>query len=208
MKKSKKPLVIFVAGGSASGKTTVVNKILKRAGLEDVNIIKHDDYYLDQSNMTLAERRKVNYDHPKSLDNKLLYQHLKQLVEGFSIEKPVYDFVTFTRKENSETIYPKKVIMVEGILLLVDKQLRELSDLNIYVELDDDTRFIRRMLRDMQERKRSLESIVTQYQQSVKPMFHQYVKPSKRYADVIIPNDTRHDHAVDLIVSKIKEELR
>jgi uridine kinase len=202
-----KPLLILVAGGSASGKSTVVQEILEKAGLDDVLIIKHDDYYLDQSTLPLEVRYQTNYDHPSSLDNRLLETHLKQLIKGHSIEKPVYDFVMHTRSEQIEHIEAKPVIIVEGILILENEQIRELSDMNLFVELDDDTRFIRRMLRDMKERGRSLESIIQQYEKTVKPMFHKYIKPTKRFADVIIPNDRRHDIAVDLIVTKIKQIL-
>ncbi len=202
-----KPLLFLVAGGSASGKSTVVQEVLDKAGLDDVLIIKHDDYYHDQSEIPLEERFKMNYDHPSSLDNNLLHDHLKALLAGQRVEKPMYDFVNHTRASQCETIEAKKVIIVEGILILENPKIRELSDMNIFVELDDDTRFIRRMLRDMNERGRSLENIIKQYETTVKPMFHRYVKPTKRYADVIIPNDQRHDKAVDLIVTKIKQSV-
>ncbi|MGB0175127.1 MAG: uridine kinase [Acholeplasmataceae bacterium] len=207
MQNHVKPLVILVAGGSASGKSTVVGEILNKAGLDDVIIIRHDDYYLDQKDVPFDARLQVNYDHPDSLDNALLLSHLKALIKGESIEKPIYDFVNYTRAEKTENIVPKQVIIVEGILILADANIRKLSGLNLYVELDDDTRFIRRMLRDMNERGRSIESIVEHYQTTVKPMFYQFVKPSKRHAHVIIPNDHKHDIAVDLIASKIKNVL-
>lgn len=203
----KKPLLILVAGGSASGKSTVVQEILEKAGLDEVLIIKHDDYYLDQSDLPLDVRYLTNYDHPSSLDNNLLYTHLTMLLNHQSIEKPTYDFVMHTRSHVVEKVDPKPVIIVEGILILENEKIRELSDMNLFVELDDDTRFIRRMLRDMKERGRSLESIISQYEKTVKPMFHKYIKPTKRHADVIIPNDRRHDIAVDLIVTKIKQIL-
>ncbi len=202
-----KPLLILVAGGSASGKSTVVKEILEKAGLDEVLIIKHDDYYLDQSDLPLEARYLTNYDHPSSLDNQLLYVHLQSLLEGHSIEKPTYDFVNHTRSSVIEHVEPKPIIIVEGILILENEKIRELSDMNLFVELDDDTRFIRRMLRDMKERGRSLESIISQYENTVKPMFHKHIKPTKRYADVIIPNDRKHDIAVDLIVTKIKQIL-
>ncbi len=202
-----KPLVILVAGGSASGKSTVVKEILDKAGLEDVIIINHDDYYLDQGHLSLEDRYLTNYDHPSSLDNELLYQHLTKLINFEPIDKPVYDFVKLTRSHEIEHIEPKRIIIVEGILILENSKIRELSDISLYVELDDDTRFIRRMLRDLKERGRSLENIISQYQKTVKPMFHKYIKPTKRYADVLIPNDTKHNIAVDLIVTKIKQNL-
>ncbi|MCR3906632.1 MAG: uridine kinase [Tenericutes bacterium] len=203
----KKPLLILVAGGSASGKSTVVTEILDKAGLEDVLILKHDDYYLDQSDLPLEVRYMTNYDHPSSLDNELLHKHLLLLMQGKAIEKPVYDFVMHTRSKEIEHVASKPIIIVEGILILENEEVRELSDMNLFVELDDDTRFIRRMLRDMNERGRTLESIISQYERTVKPMFHKYIKPTKRFADVIIPNDRRHDIAVDLIVTKIKQIL-
>jgi len=200
-------LLILVAGGSASGKSTVVEEILDKAGLDDVLIIKHDDYYHDQTSIPFEERKKMNYDHPSSLDNKLLEQQLTALKQGEAVDKPIYDFVAYTRSNKTETIHPKKVIIVEGILILENENIRALSDMNLYVELDDDTRFIRRLLRDMNERDRTLDSVVNQYLTTVKPMFHRFIKPTKRYADVIIPNDRSHDIAVDLIVTKIKQFL-
>lgn len=202
-----KPLLILVAGGSASGKSTVVSEIVSKAGLEDVLIIRHDDYYKDQSNIPFEKRLDINYDHPDSLDSDLLQQHLNHLLNGQSIEKPLYDFVSYTRKIETEVVSPKKVMIVEGILILNDINIRKLSHLNVYVELDDDTRFIRRMMRDLNERGRSIDSIVAHYQNTVKPMFYKFVKPSKRHAHVIIPNDDKHDIAVDLIASKIKSVL-
>ncbi len=201
----KRPLLILVAGGSASGKSTVVQEILEKAGLDEVLIIKHDDYYLDQGHLPLEVRYQTNYDHPSSLDNELLYQHLVKLLSGETIDKPTYDFVNHTRSSVVEHVGPKPIIIVEGILILENEKIRGLSDINLFVELDDDTRFIRRMLRDMKERGRSLESIIKQYELTVKPMFHKYIKPTKRYADVIIPNDRKHDIGVDLIVTKIKQ---
>jgi uridine kinase len=201
------PLLILVAGGSASGKSTVVSEIVSKAGLEDVLIIRHDDYYKDQSNIPFEKRLDINYDHPDSLDSDLLQQHLNHLLKGHSIEKPLYDFVSYTRKKETEVVSPKKVMIVEGILILNDTNIRKLSHLNVYVELDDDTRFIRRMMRDLNERGRSIETIVAHYQKTVKPMFYKFVKPSKRHAHVIIPNDDKHDIGVDLIASKIKSVL-
>jgi uridine kinase len=201
------PYVISVAGGSASGKSTVVEKIVQRAGLKDVLIIKHDDYYKDTPELSLSDRKKINYDHPESLDNDLLIDHLKALLNGLSIEKPEYDFFDFKRLRTTVKLSPKKVIILEGILILDDPRIRALSDLSVYVELDDDTRFIRRLQRDIKERGRAVENIIEQYQTSVKPMFHQFVRPTKRYADIIIPNDVNHETAVDLIASKVEQFL-
>ncbi len=203
-----KPYVMLVAGGSASGKSTVVDEVLKRAGLEDVIIIKQDDYYHDQKDIPLDKRRLMNYDHPSSLDNTLLKAHLETLLQFQPIEKPTYDFVNHTRSSTTQKVEPKNIIIVEGILVLHDEAIRGLSDLNIYVELDDDTRFIRRMLRDINERGRTLENIIEQYQSTVKPMYHAFIRPTKRYADILIPNDSKHDIAVDLIVAKIDQFRR
>lgn len=202
-----KSVLITVAGGSASGKTTVVDEIIER--LKDkVTVIKHDDYYLDQSDLSLEERYKTNYDHPSSLDNDLLVGDLRKLLDGYEINKPIYDFVLHNRSKDTEIIKPNRVIILEGILTLTDKRIRDLSDIKIFVESDDDIRFIRRLKRDMNERGRSLDSVISQYLATVKPMYYKYVKPSKRYADIIIPNDDKHNVAVDIIVSKLESIVR
>ena len=198
-----KPVIIAVAGGSSSGKTTVVNKILEHLNVEKIDVIRHDDYYKDQSQMTMAERRLVNYDHPFALDNDLFYQHIKDLIAGKTIEKPTYDFVRLTRAEKTETIEPAKIIILEGILVLEDERIRDLADIKLYVEADEDLRFIRRLKRDTEERGRTIDSVIKQYLETVKPMHYAFVKPTKRYADIIIPNDYSHDVAVDLINAKI-----
>jgi uridine kinase len=203
-----KPFVMLVAGGSASGKSTVVEEVMARSGIDDVIILRQDDYYHDQVDIPLEKRRLMNYDHPSSLDNALLNRHLIALLEYQAIDKPVYDFVNHTREPQWLRCEPKNIIIVEGILVLHDPAIRALSDLNIYVELDDDTRFIRRMLRDLNERGRTIDNIVEQYQTTVKPMFHAFIRPTKRFADVIIPNDAKHDNAVDLIAAKIDDYRR
>lgn len=203
-----KPFVMLVAGGSASGKSTVVEEVIARSGIDDVMILRQDDYYYDQIDIPLEKRRLMNYDHPSSLDNDLLKEHLEALLHHQAIDKPEYDFVNHTRKAEYLRCEAKSIIIVEGILVLHDATIRALSDLNIYVELDDDTRFIRRMLRDLHERGRSIDNIVEQYQTTVKPMFHAFIRPTKRYADVIIPNDSKHDIAVDLIVAKMDQYRR
>ncbi|MGI6359425.1 MAG: uridine kinase [Acholeplasmatales bacterium] len=202
-----KPVIIAVAGGSASGKTTVTDEILEKLEEDSVLIIKHDDYYKDQSNITLEERYLTNYDHPNSLDNDLLVSHLKKLIKGETIEKPIYNFVLHTRSDKTEIVKPKRVIILEGILILTDKRIRELSDIKLFVELDDDLRFIRRLSRDVKERGRTVESVINQYLETVKPMHHEFVEPTKRYADVIIPNNLKHDVAVGIIVAKINDIL-
>ncbi len=198
-----KPVIIAVAGGSSSGKTTVVNKIIKNLKVEKVVVIRHDDYYKDQSEMSMEERRKINYDHPLSLDNDLFYEQLLDLIENKAIEKPTYDFVELNRTKVTERVNPAEIIILEGILVLEDERIRNLSDIKIFVEADDDIRLIRRIKRDTAERGRTLENILNQYLSTVKPMHHAFVKPTKRYADIIIPNDYSHDVAVDLIKAKI-----
>lgn len=199
-----KPVFIAVAGGSASGKTTVVNKIIDQFGINDVTVLKHDDYYKDQSEMNMEERYNVNYDHPFSLDNDLMYKQIVELLKGKDIVKPIYDFEGHTRSTKTEKVSPTKIVILEGILIMEDERIRDLCDIKLYVEADDDVRFIRRLKRDMEERGRTLESVINQYLKTVKPMHFAFVKPTKRYADIIIPNDINHDVAVDLIITKIK----
>lgn len=200
----KRPVIIAVAGGSASGKTTVVDKIIDSFDSSKVTVIKHDDYYKDQTHLTMEERIKVNYDHPFSLDNDLMYEQVLDLIKGNPITKPTYDFENHNRSDITEVVTVTDIVILEGILIMEDKRIRDLCDIKLFVEADDDTRFIRRLLRDMAERGRSLESVVNQYQNTVKPMHYAFVKPSKRYADIIIPNDKDHDVAVDIIITKIK----
>lgn len=200
-----KPFLIIVAGGSASGKSTVVASILKKSNSDDILDINQDDYYKDQRDIPMEQRILVNYDHPESIDNDVLYQDLLSLLKGEIIKKPTYDYVNHTRSEVYERIAPKKVIILEGILSLTDERLRNLADIKVFVESDDDTRFIRRLKRDLVERGRSLDSIIHQYVTTVKPMHHKFVKPTKRYADIIIPNDEKHQVAVDVIVGRIKQ---
>lgn len=203
----KRPVIIAVAGGSASGKTTVVEEVISKLKKEFVVVIMHDDYYKEHNHLSLEERKMVNYDHPDSIDNELFLKHVNKLLKGEEINKPIYDFNTYSRLEKTEKITPKKVIILEGILVLTDKRIRELADIKLYVDLDSDMRFIRRMERDIKERGRTVETVVDQYLKTVKPMHHQFVEPTKRYADVIIPNDHKHDVAVDIIVSKINTIL-
>ena len=199
----RKPVIIAVAGGSASGKTTVVNKIIDGFNKEKVTVIKHDDYYKDQTHMTMEERYKVNYDHPFSLDNDLMYEQVLDLIKGNTITKPTYDFEGHNRSTEVEEVSPTDIVILEGILIMEDARIRDLCDIKLYVTADDDLRFIRRLERDMAERGRSMKSVVNQYLNTVKPMHFAFVKPSKRYADIIIPNDNDHDVAVDIIITKI-----
>ena len=176
----EKVIVIAVAGGSASGKTTVIKEIYDALGGEDIAIIKHDDYYKDQSHLTREERKLTNYDHPSSLENELLISQLKDLIDGKSIKKPIYDFMLQTRSDKYEIVEPKKVIILDGILILEDERIRELADIKIFVECDEDLRLIRRIKRDMVERGRSFDHIIEQYLTTVKPMYHHFVSKTKR----------------------------
>ena len=204
----EKVIVIAVAGGSASGKTTVIKEIYDALGGEDIAIIKHDDYYKDQSHLTREERKLTNYDHPSSLENELLISQLKDLIDGKSIKKPTYDFMLQTRSDKYEIVEPKKVIILDGILILEDERIRELADIKIFVECDEDLRLIRRIKRDMVERGRSFDHIIEQYLTTVKPMYHHFVSKTKRYADIINPNDFSHSVATDLLIEKIKSILK
>lgn len=202
-----KPILICIAGGSASGKTTLVNEIADAFSKKDIVIIKHDDYYKDQSNLTKDERKLTNYDHPSALENDLLISHLKDLLNEKPIDKPIYDFVEQNRKKETERVNPGKVIILDGILALEDERLRQLASIKVFVECDEDLRLIRRIRRDMIERGRSFDGIISQYLRTVKPMYHSFVSPSKRYADIIIPNDFSHNVATDLLIEKIKSIL-
>lgn len=202
-----KPILIAVAGGSASGKTTVVRKIIERLNSSDITVITHDDYYKDLTTLSIEERRKVNFDHPDSLDNDLFVTQLKELLNGHSINKPTYDFVVHNRSDKTENIHPTRIIIIEGILVLEDERVRDLATIKLFVESDDDVRFIRRLVRDTKERGRSIDSVINQYLNTVKPMYYSFIKPTKRYADMIIPNDSNHDVAVDCIARMINDML-
>lgn len=202
-----KVIVISVAGGSGSGKTTVVNKIIQSFKKSEVRVIRLDDYY-KKSNLPLEERRLINYDHPQSLDFDLFISQVKDLCDGKAIEKPLYDYVIHQRKEETELIEPAKILILEGILVMEEPEVRDLSDIKVYVDTDPDLRFIRRMERDTIERGRSVESVVNQYLKTVKPMHEAFVEQTKKYADIIIPNDFSHDVAVNMITAKISEILR
>lgn len=204
----KKSILIAVAGGSASGKTTVIEEIVSALDSKDVVVIKHDDYYKDQTHLTPEQRKLTNYDHPASLENDLLFKQLCQLLKGEAIEKPVYDFVVQNRSEKTEHIEPSKVIILDGILILEDERIRDLCDIKVFVECDEDLRLIRRIQRDMFERKRSFDHIITQYLTTVKPMYHSFVSPTKRYADIIIPNHYGHAIGCDILVEKIKSVIK
>ena len=198
------PLVIGVAGGSGSGKTTVVREIIRNIGRSHVTVIHHDSYYRDVKDLPLEERVKINYDHPDSLETTLLIHHLHQLKRGESVEVPVYDFTAHARAEETERMEPRKVVIVDGLLILWDRDLRQMMDIKVFVDTDGDLRFIRRLSRDIQERGRTAESVIEQYITTVRPMHLEFVEPSKRYADIIIPQGGHNLVGVDMLLTKIK----
>ncbi|GAC1559673.1 MAG: uridine kinase [Herpetosiphon sp.] len=198
------PLIIGVAGGTGSGKTTVSRAILRRVGAERIAFIQHDSYYRDLSHLSFAERSQVNYDHPDSLDNDLLLAHLAMLGRGEAVHVPEYDFTQHNRVSRCLLVEPRPVVMVEGILIFADKHLRERMDVKIYVDTDADLRFIRRLERDIHERGRSLQSVIEQYVHTVRPMHLEFVEPSKRYADIIIPRGGLNVIAIDMVVARIE----
>lgn len=205
--KGNKPLVIGIAGGSGSGKTSVTNEIYDVFKKHSVVVIEHDYYYKDQSHLSFEERLNTNYDHPFAFETKLLVEHVQALLKRQAVKKPVYDYVNHTRSNETILIEPKDVIIVEGILVLEDAALRDLMDIKLYVDTDADLRIVRRILRDIHERGRSIDSVIEQYLTAVRPMHNQFVEPTKRYADVIIPEGGRNKVAIDLMVTKIKTIL-
>ncbi|KUP05807.1 uridine kinase [Bacillus coahuilensis m2-6] len=207
MERERKPVVIGIAGGSGSGKTSVTKSIFESFKNRSILMLEQDYYYKDQSHLPFEERLMTNYDHPLAFDNDLLIEHLQQLIYYKSVEKPVYDYKMHTRSSETITIAPKDVIIVEGILVLEDERLRNLMDIKLYVDTDADLRIIRRMLRDIKERGRSIESVIEQYVNVVRPMHNQFIEPTKRYADVIIPEGGHNHVAIDLMVTKIQTIL-
>lgn len=201
-------IVFGVAGGTASGKTTVARAILEAVGTEQVAYLPHDAYYKDMKHLSYEERVKLNYDHPDSLETKLLVQHIKQLKRGEAVAVPVYDFTRHRRTKETVLAEPSPIILVDGILIFTRRKLRELMDIKIYVDTDADVRFIRRLTRDMEERGRSLDSVVRQYLETVRPMHLKFVEPSKRYADVIIPDGGHNQVAMAMVVSRLRDLLR
>lgn len=200
----KKTILIGIAGGSASGKTSISTQLKER--YEDTNsvvIIRQDDYYKDQSYKTMEERLKTNYDHPSAFDNDLFVSQLTDLIERKAIKKPIYDFVQHTRSDVVEVIEPSDVIVIEGLFILENERLRNLCDIKIFVDTDADIRFIRRLLRDVKERGRTVDSVVNQYCSTVRDMHNLYIEPSKRFADVVIPEGGHNEVAIDLLITKI-----
>ncbi|KIY21555.1 MULTISPECIES: uridine kinase [Mesobacillus] len=203
----RKPVVIGVAGGSGSGKTSVTKAIYDSFKSQSILMIEQDYYYKDQSHLPMEQRLKTNYDHPLAFDNDLLIKHIQKLLQHEPVEKPVYDYSIHTRSNEVIYVEPKDVIILEGILILEDERLRDLMDIKLYVDTDADLRIIRRLLRDIKERGRSMDSVIEQYVNVVRPMHNQFIEPTKRYADVVIPEGGHNHVAIDLMVTKIQTIL-
>lgn len=203
----EKPVIIGVAGGSGSGKTSVTKAIYNHFKGQSIVVIEQDSYYRDQTHLPFEERLKTNYDHPLAFDNDLLLSHLTELQNGRPICKPVYDYTLHTRSEETVLVEPKNVIILEGILVLDDERLRNMMDIKLFVDTDADIRIIRRIARDINERGRTLESVIDQYLNVVRPMHNQFIEPTKRYADIIIPEGGHNHVAIDLLVTKIQTVL-
>lgn len=202
------PLVIGVAGGSGSGKTTVANIVLSRVGRHRIAYLPHDAYYRDFPDMSLSQRVQINFDHPDSLESELLVQHIQALKNWETIQMPIYDFTQHRRTMQTIPVKPQRVILVEGILIFAEKQLRDLFDVKIFVDTDADLRFIRRLQRDITERGRTTDNVITQYLSTVRPMHLEFVEPSKRYADVIIPEGGLNEVAMDMVIARIEALLK
>ena len=199
-------MVIGIAGGTGSGKTTITRKLMQRFG-SDVSVIYHDNYYKSHHNISYEERTKLNYDHPDAFDTDMLVQAVRDLKSGKAVSCPVYDYTVHDRSDRTITVYPSKVIIVEGILIFQDKELCNEMDIKIFVDADADVRILRRIVRDVRDRGRSLDSVVSQYLTTVKPMHEQYVEPSKRNADVIIPEGGHNTVAMDMVMERVKAHL-
>lgn len=203
----KRPIMIGITGGSGSGKSTVANEIFEALDKSDIIMIEQDSYYKTQDHISFEERVKTNYDHPLAFDNDLLLKHLKDLLQGKSIDKPIYDFEKHTRKKETLLVNAKDIVILEGILILDDERIRDLLDIKIFVDTDPDVRVLRRIVRDIRERGRTLESVIDQYLTTVRPAHLQFIEPSKRYADIIIPEGGYNKVAIDLMVTKIKSVI-
>lgn len=203
-----KNVIIAIAGGTGSGKTTIARRIGEHLDKKDVHCIGLDSYYLDRSSLSVEERERINYDHPDAFDVDLLYGHLAMLQNNEAVHKPIYSFETHTRLEETELIQPAKVVIIEGIMALYYQHLREMTDIKIYVDTDPDVRFIRRFSRDIKSRGRDYQAIIDQYLHTVRVMHMEFIEPSKRFADIIIPEGGHNEVAVDIIVTKIQSVLR
>ncbi len=202
-----RPITIGVAGGSGAGKSTVARVILQRIGADNIAYLPHDSYYRDLRDLPVDQRVQINFDHPDSLDTELFMEHIKQLKRGEPINVPIYDFSTHSRTADVRVVQPQRIVLVEGILIFTDPRLRDLFDVRIFVETDDDVRFIRRLQRDIKERGRTIDSVVNQWMQTVRPMHLEFVEPSKRYAHVIIPEGGLNEVAMEMVIARI-EALR
>jgi uridine kinase len=200
-------LIIGIAGGTGSGKTTVVNQIVKHLPTDEVCVISQDSYYKETNNMSYEERTKINFDHPRAIDFELIVKHLKALKAGKIINQPIYSFVTHNRTKDTVKTHPRKVVIVEGILIFNSKELRGLFDIKIFVHADTDERLIRRVRRDITERGRDIDEVLNRYQDTLKPMHQQFIEPTKNFADIIIPNDRYNTVAVDIVRTVINERL-
>lgn len=206
--KDKKTLIIGITGGTGSGKSTVCKAIKDSIPAENIAILEQDAYYKDQTHLSFEDRLKTNYDHPLAFDNKLLINHIDMLCEGKSIEKPIYDYELHTRKQDETiTVEPKDIIIVEGIMILEDEELRNKLDIKIYVDTEDDLRILRRIQRDIKERGRTVDSVIEQYLQTVKPAHDQFIEPYKKYSDIIIPEGGQNEVAIDIVIARIKTQL-
>lgn len=200
-------LIIGIAGGTGSGKTTVVHQIMNELPETEVGVLSQDAYYKENNNLSFEERALVNFDHPRAIDFELLVNHLKNLKEGKTIEQPVYSFVTHNRTDDTVVTHPRKVIIVEGILILTNPELRDLFDIKVFVHADSDERLIRRLKRDIAERGRDMEEVLNRYQTTLKPMHQQFIEPTKAFADIIIPNDKYNTVAIDVVRAVINQRI-
>jgi uridine kinase len=202
-----KPFLIGIAGGTGSGKTTVARRIFESLHLDSAAFLDHDAYYRELGHLSLEERKQINFDHPDSLDNDLFIQHLQMLMAGEPVEKPVYNFTAHTRAARTIRVEPRHVVLVDGILLFAEPRLRDMFDLKIFVDTEADVRFIRRLRRDIEKRGRSLDAVIDQYLNTVRPMHFEFVEPSKRYADVILPRGGQNRAGIEVIAARIRERL-
>ena len=200
-------MIIGICGGTGSGKTTIARAIVDAVGVEKVLLVEQDSYYRNLADMPLDERHQANFDHPDSLDSDMLVNHIRRLKQGLQVEMPLYDFKTHTRSNRIETIEPRPVVIVEGILIFAEPRVLDLLDVRVYVDTPDDVRFIRRLQRDISERGRTVESVIGQYYRTVRPMHFEFVEPSKRHADIIIPEGGQKGVSVDLLCGLVREKL-